>query len=134
MKLSTKSRYGLNALYHLAQRGDTMTLKELSSVTLVPQPYLEKVLGMLRRGGLVKTSRGMSGGYEIAKAPADITIGDALRVLEKDLAFSDCAKSGKCTNKACPNKSIFKLIYDSLNAVLDSLTLQDMIEKGENNE
>lgn len=131
MKLSTKSRYGLNALYHLALSDGTMTLKELSSATLVTQPYLEKVLGIMRRGGLVKTSRGTSGGYEIAKPPKEITIGDVLRVLEKDLVFSDCAKSGKCANSACPNKSIFKFIYDSLNNVLDSITLQDMIEKGE---
>ena len=130
MKLSTKSRYGLNALYHLAKSSHTMTLKELSTATLVTQPYLEKVLGMLRRGGLVKTSRGTTGGYEIAKDPCDITIGQVLRVLEKDLVFSDCAKTGKCDNTACPNKNIFKVIYDNLNDVLDSITLQDMI-KGE---
>lgn len=131
MKLSTKSRYGLNALYHLAVKNDSMSLKELAAATLVPQPYLEKVLGIMRRGGLVKTSRGATGGYEIAKDPKDITIGDVLRVLEKDLVFSDCAKSGVCHNAACPNKGIFKYIYDSLNGVLDSITLLDMIVKGE---
>lgn len=135
MKLSTKSRYGLNALYHLALTNETMSLKELSNVTLVTQPYLEKVLGMLRRGGFVKTSRGTTGGYVIAKDPKEITIGEVLRVLEKDLVFSDCAKSGKCSNTACPNKNIFKVIYDNLNDVLDSITLHDMINnKGENYE
>ena len=135
MKLSTKSRYGLNALYHLALTKETMTLKELSNVTLVTQPYLEKVLGMLRRGGFVNATRGTAGGYVIAKDPKDITIGEVLRVLEKDLVFSDCAKSGKCTNVACPNKSIFKVIYDNLNNVLDGITLQDMIKnEGETNE
>ena len=109
-----------------------MTLKELANVTLVTQPYLEKVLGMLRRGGFVNTSRGTTGGYVIAKEPKNITIGQVLRVLEKDLVFSDCAKSGKCNNSACPNKSIFKIIYDSLNDVLDSITIEDMIKnKGE---
>ena len=127
MKLSTKSRYGLNALYHLALREETMSLKELSAITLITQPYLEKVLGMLRKGGFIKTTRGTSGGYEIAKSPKDITIGEVLRVLEKDLVFSDCAKSGKCANKACPNKNIFKIIYDNLNSVLNGITLQDMI-------
>ncbi len=136
MKLSTKSRYGLNAMYHLAlNEGEVMTLKELSQRTLVTQPYLEKVMGMLRKGKLVKTTRGIMGGYTLAKKPNEITIGQILRILEKDLAFSDCAKTGACANKSCPNKSIFKIIYDNLNKVLDEITLQQMVEnKGEYNE
>ena len=135
MKLSTKSRYGLNAMYHLAVNNseEPMSLKQLADETKVTQPYLEKVLGILRRRGLIETTRGVNGGYKIAKSPDEITIGEVLRALEKDMVFSDCAKTGACSNKNCPNKGIFKVIYDNLNSVLDGITLKDMIE-GENHE
>jgi len=132
MKLSSKSRYGLNAMYHLALANDYLSLTELAKQTNVTQPYLEKVLGQLKKKGLVDTLRGALGGYKLMKEPKEITIGAILRALENDLVFSDCARAGKCNNLNCPNKGIFKVIYDRLNSVLDELTLQDMIDnKGE---
>ena len=130
MKISTKGRYGLNAMYYLALKndGEPMSLRELADKTSVTQPYLEKVLGILKRHKLVNTTRGVMGGYTLAKSPCDITIGQILRALESDLVFSDCAKTGKCGNPKCRNKSIFKIIYDKLNTVLDEITLQQMIE------
>lgn len=130
MKLSAKGKYGLNAMYYLALKKDDelLTLKDLSKKTSVTQPYLEKILGILRKKGLVKTARGVMGGYALSKHPKDITIGQILRALESDLVFVDCAKTGKCANANCPNKNIFKVIYDKLNDVLDNITLQQMIE------
>jgi len=129
MKLSTKSRYGLNAMYHLAisDSSEPMSLTELSKQTKVSQPYLEKVLGILKKKGLLASVRGVQGGYRLKKEPKDTTIGEILRALENNLAFSDCARAGKCNNMNCPNKGIFKVIYDKLNGVLDEVTLQDMI-------
>lgn len=137
MKLSTKGKYGLSAMYYLAQQSqvEPTTLRELSEKTSVSQPYLEKVMGLLRANGLVNTTRGVMGGYTLAKEAKEITIGEILRALESDLAFSACAKTGKCANAKCPNKSIFKVVYDKLNDVLDEITLQQMIEnEGEKNE
>lgn len=130
MKLSTKSRYGLNAMYHLAISESTqpLSLTELSKQTNVSQPYLEKVLGILKRKGLLTSVRGVQGGYRLKKEPKDTTIGEVLRALEHDLVFSDCARAGKCNNLNCPNKGIFKVIYDKLNGVLNDITLQDMID------
>ena len=132
MKLSSKGRYGLNAMYHLALVDDYISLTELSKQTNVSQPYLEKVLGQLKKKKLIDTLRGVQGGYKLTKNPKEITIGEVLRALENDLVFSDCARAGKCNNLSCPNKGVFKIIYDRLNSVLDELTLQDMIDnKGE---
>ena len=134
MKLSSKSRYGLNAIYHLAlvKTGEYVSLTELAKQTNVSQPYLEKVLAILKRKGLVDATRGVQGGYRLIKEPKNTTIGEIIRAFENDLVFSDCARSGKCSNFNCPNKGIFKVIYDRLNSVLDELTLQDMIDnKGE---
>ena len=135
MKLSTKGKYGLSAMYYLAMKKteEPTSIRELSEKTSVTQPYLEKVMGILKRKGLVNTTRGSMGGYTLKKTAQEITIGEILRALESDLVFTDCAKTGKCANVKCPNKNIFKVIYDQLNSVLDNITLHQMIE-GEKNE
>lgn len=135
MKLSTKGRYGLNAMYHLAcSESNLMSLKDLSEATSVPQPYLEKLLGILRKDGLVKTVRGVQGGYKLSDKPENITIGQILRSLENDMVFTDCGKNKNCQNFNCPSQNIYKVVYDKLNMVLDQLTLKDMLKKykGEN--
>lgn len=135
MKLSTKGRYGLNAMYHMAISNDSLiTLKDLSDSTGVPQPYLEKLLGLLKKGDLISSVRGVQGGYRLARQPKDISVGEILRALENGLAFTDCENAKKCGNYNCPSQSMFKMIYDRLNVVLNQLTLQDIINqnKGEN--
>lgn len=135
MKLSTKGRYVLNAMYHLAcSENNLMSLKDLSEATSVPQPYLEKLLGILRKDGLVTTVRGVQGGYKLSDKPENITIGQILRSLENDMVFTDCGKNKNCQNFNCPSQNIYKVVYDKLNMVLDQLTLKDMLKKykGEN--
>lgn len=130
MKLSTKGRYGLNAMYHLAcSENNLMSLKDLSEATSVPQPYLEKLLGILRKDGLVTTVRGVQGGYKLSDKPENITIGQILRSLENDMVFTDCGKNKNCQNFNCPSQNIYKVVYDKLNMVLDQLTLKDMLKK-----
>jgi Rrf2 family protein len=130
MKLSSKSRYGLNAMYHLALNNpeEYLNLTELSKRTNISQPYLEKVMGMLKQKGLIEANRGVQGGYKLTNEPSNTTIGQILRVFESDLIFADCSRSSGCTNFNCPSKGIYKMIYGKLNKFLDELTLQDMID------
>ncbi len=126
MKLSTKGRYGLRVMYYLGSMGEgVMSLSELSYKTGVNAPYLEKILGMLKKAKLVTTERGANGGYMLSDSPNNISIGQILRSLEGNLYLADC-NSGKCTQK-CPNKDIFNYLYKQINEVLDKKTLQDMI-------
>ncbi len=132
MKLSTKGRYGLRVMYYLAETTENITtLSELSKKTGVNAPYLEKILGILKKAKLVDTERGANGGYLIARDPKEISIGEILRALEDNLYLADC-NSGKCNKETCPNKNIFNFIYEEINNLLDSKTLYDMIT-GENN-
>lgn len=129
MKLSSKSRYGLNAMYHLAKNNDNCTsLTELSRQTNISQPFLEKVLADLRKNGLVNATRGSQGGYVLSRLPKEITVGQILRTFEKDLIVINCSGKSDCTNFNCPSKGIYKVIYERVNNVLDDITLQDMIE------
>lgn len=127
MKLSTKGRYGLRVMYYLGQSPDrVITLSELSYMSGVSGPYLEKILGYLKKADLVTTERGANGGYIVSRDADKISIGDILRALEDNLYLADC-NSGKCNKDACPNMHMLNYIYREINNVLDQKTLQDMI-------
>lgn len=127
MKLSTKGRYGLKAMYFLAKNpNENLSTTTLATLTETSPAYLEKLMGILKKAKLVISTRGASGGYMIAKDAKDISIGDILRTLEGKLYLADC-NAGKCSNINCPNKNIFNALYLKINKVLDDFSLEDMI-------
>ena len=131
MKLSTKGRYGIHAMYDLAQYGSEtpQSIKAIAERQGVPEAYLEQLIGQLRRSGLVKSVRGAQGGYLLSRAPSEITVGQVLRTLEGDLAVVDCLLEEDTCGKscACPSRIVWLKIRDGLNAIVDGITLQDMI-------
>lgn len=128
MKLSTKGRYGLKALYFIAVQkdGEIMSVSNLSKLTQITPAYLEKILSILKKNNFVVSSRGVNGGYLLSREPSVISIGEILRALEGRLYLADC-NAGKCMNSNCPNKTIFNFLYAKINKVFDDLTLEDMI-------
>ena len=127
MKLSAKSRYGLRACYILADNYPS----HVSATTLekginVSNKYIEKIMRFLTKEGLVSAERGANGGYYLLRQPKDITVGDVVRALEEEMEFITCVAQGNaCT---CPTKNVWKKLYDGINSVLDSITLQNMID------
>jgi|LGOV01.1.fsa_nt_gb Rrf2 family protein len=131
MKLSAKSRYGLKAMYYLAENiedGKPLSLRVLAQFSGVSSPYLEKLLGILRRKELIRATRGVNGGYNLTALPKDITVGDVIRALEGDVLKVECV-TGNCKNIDCPNRAIFGELYVEINNVLDKITLQNMLEQ-----
>ena len=131
MKLSTKSRYGLKIMYFLAQNtsDNFQNVSSIASATGVSEKYIEKLLSGLKSANLIVSSRGNDGGYKLINAPSVITCGQILRAMEEELAFADCVGDGHNCDKNCPNRKVFKKLYDSINSTLDSITLQDMLEE-----
>ena len=81
---------------------------------------------MLSARGIVCANRGASGGYYLARAPKDITIGEIVRALEDDMEIVECVKSdGKC--KCCPTSGVWKKLHEGINKLLDEMTLEQMI-------
>ncbi len=103
-------------------------LSTLVRQTELSEKYLEQLLGKLRQCDIVKTVRGVSGGYYLAKNTEDITINQILKALDDDFALTDCADGTGCSDYKCPNKRIFKRIHDGINEILDNITLKDMID------
>ena len=129
MKLSSKTHYGLMACHILgrAYPENIVSAKELEGKIAVSGKYLEKIMRELSKREIVSANRGASGGYYLAKAPSDITIGDIVRALEDDMEIIECVKTdGKC--KCCPSSKVWKKLYEGINELLDSMTLKQMID------
>ena len=128
MKLSSKTHYGLMACHVLARNypDNAVSASVLESQIAVSGKYLEKIMRMLSKRGIISATRGANGGYYLAKAPKDITIGEIVRTLEDDMEIIECVKQdGKC--KCCPSRAVWKKLYEGINDLLDSISLEQMV-------
>ena len=128
MKLSSKTHYGLMACHILgcAYPDKSVSASELESAISVSGKYIEKIMRMLSKRGIVGASRGAQGGYYLLKAPEEITIGDIVRTLEDDIEIIECVKKDKQC-KCCPSKKVWQKLYDGINNLLDDMTLAQMM-------
>jgi Rrf2 family protein len=85
MRISAKGEYALRAMLDLSLQPPRriVPIQEIAARQGIPQRYLEQVLQALKRGGLVSSRRGAAGGYQLARAPEDVTAGDVLRAVER---------------------------------------------------
>ncbi|MDA8227263.1 MAG: Rrf2 family transcriptional regulator [Desulfitobacterium hafniense] len=133
MKLSTKGRYGVKAMFDLAQHmGEApVSLKSIAERQGLSEHYLEQLISGLRKAGLVKSIRGAQGGYVLGKDPDKIRIGDIIRVLEGPIAPVDCVseEDPESCHKAefCVTRTVWEKVRNSIAEVLDSITLEDML-------
>ena len=135
MKISTKGRYGLRAMMDLAVNsgGDHISLNSIAQRQNVSENYLEHVFSMLRKAGLVKSVKGAQGGYILAKSPSNMTVGMILRALEGELSVID-ENSERSANEYgsvqyCLKKYVWDKINESINRVVDSITLESLAEE-----
>ena len=132
MKLSTRGRYGIHAMYDLALNygGSPQCIKAIADRESIPEAYLEQLIALLRREKLVTSVRGAQGGYMLARPPQEITVGEVLRTLEGGLNLVDCLSEEDACGRscACPSRIVWKKIRDGLNEIVDGITLQDMLD------
>jgi len=130
MKLSTRGKYGLYAMYYLALHNGEgpQTLQNISTIG-VPKQYLEQILGNLRRAGLVSTVRGVQGGYQIATRPEETSLRDIIDAVEGPVSLSSCTSAeGSCERSGtCPVRWVWQRATDSINAELEKIHLSDML-------
>ncbi len=132
MTISTKGRYALRIMMDLAGHlGEISRLKDIASRQEISEKYMEQIIAVLNKAGYVRSTRGAQGGYQIARAPKEYTVGMILRLTEGSLAPVEClaenalpcGRSGKCATV-----EIYKRIYDAVNNVIDNTTLQDLLD------
>ncbi len=126
MKLSTTATYGLRICFLLALSEKTLSLPVLVERTDLSEKYLERILGMLRKGGIVGAKRGAGGGYYLLRPPSSISVSDILNALGGNIVIAECA-AGKCDDAYCPNRNLFRKIYGAVDEIVHNTTLEDMI-------
>jgi len=134
MRISTKGRYGLQAMLDLALHtdGSQMALMSIATRQNISTNYLEQVFSTLRKAGLVNSVKGAQGGYILAEEPKKIYVGRILRALEGDLKVVDDEQTGgeseNSTAKSCISRCVWDKLNKSIDEVVDSITLQDLID------
>lgn len=135
MKVSTKGRYGLRAMIDLAinAKEKKVSIKSISERQGISENYLEQIIALLKKHGFVKSSRGATGGYSLKLEPDEISVGDILRALEGDLNPVDCVTVNEdktCEeSEFCATKFLWKRISDSINEVVNEITLQELVDE-----
>ena len=134
MKISTKGRYALRMLVDLAEHRDCgfIPLKDIAERQDISKKYLEQIIPIFNRSGILKTGRGAQGGYSLAVAPDRLTVGEILRITEGSLAPVDCAAQDvpSCARSAaCPTLPVWQGLTRVINEYLDGITLQDLADQ-----
>ena len=133
MKLSTKGRYGLRAMIDLAVYGENgpVSLQSIAGRQSISEGYLEQLMPKLKKAQLVKSIRGANGGYQLAKAAAEISVGDILRALEGDLQAVTChALDGSCANAdLCVSRYVWEKINESIQNTVDTIYLEQLAQE-----
>ena len=133
MKIGSKGDYGLRALIDLAEHYSSKAIiqaKDIAAREAIPKDYLALIMIDLRKGGLVHSTRGPGGGYRLARAPEEITMGQALTILEgpvtllectSDLGFSECSLS-----LSCRMRNVWIEANRAVMAILNATTIADL--------
>lgn len=132
MKISTKGRYALRLLVDLAQHSDAgfITLKDIAARQNISKKYLEQIVPILNKAGMVQSNRGFQGGYKLAKNPSEICVYDVLSSTEGNLSCVTCLESDI---NLCPRKEncTTLFVWEGLNQViqnyLNGITVQDIL-------
>jgi len=138
VRLSTKGRYGVSAMYELSTYydGQSVSLKEIAEKQDLSLSYLEQLFSTLKKERLIISQRGAKGGYKLAKSPEKITIGEIIRAVEGPIEFSECvggAENFECQKSSvCVTKGIWQEVNESVNKVIDNITLKDLLDKNYN--
>ena len=140
MKVSTRGDYASRALLSLALHDAHTTptsVRDLAERTGLPQPYLEQILLALKGAGLVRSKRGVGGGYVLARPPSDITLGQIVSAVDGPISAGDFGEphtNGACDHEGqCVLLALWADVGRHMRDHLDSFTLADMVERARGN-
>jgi Rrf2 family protein len=138
MKLSTQEEYGLRCILRVGREGAdaSLTIPELARAEGISEANVAKMMRILRKGGLVRSTRGQSGGYSLARPPEEIAVGHVLAVLGGrifDANFcgthaGSAPSPGLCAHDSdCAIRQVWKTIQTAIDDVLARLSLRDLL-------
>src|SRR3954449_5136847 len=136
VRVSTRGDYACRALLSLALHdGETgpTSVRDIAERTGLPQPYLEQILLALKGAGLVRSKRGVGGGYVLARSPEEITLGEIVSAVDGPIAVGDFGEphqNGACDHEGqCVLLSVWSELGEHMRQHLDTYTLADMVPR-----
>ena len=135
VRVSTRGDYASRALLSLALRGaETPTsVRDIAVRTGLPQPYLEQILLALKGAGLVRSKRGVGGGYVLARPPEAISLAQIVSAVDGPIAAGDFGEphaNGACDHEGqCALLDVWSEVGQTMRTYLDSYSLADMVER-----
>ena len=130
MRLTTKGRFAVTAMVDLALRQNRgpVTLAAISERQHISLSYLEQLFGKLRRASLVSSTRGPGGGYNLAQAPASISVADIVSAVDEPLDATQCGGKENChDDKRCMTHDLWATLNEKMQEYLSSVTLADLV-------
>lgn len=133
MKFSAQEEYGLRCLIQIAKAADSITIPEISKVEGLSSTHVAKLLMILRKDGFIVSTRGQAGGYQLARTPQNIVVGQVLESLGGKLYDNDFCGRHKgqlsiCTHAIdCSVKSLWQVVQQAVDSVVDKITLADLM-------
>ncbi len=138
MRLSTKSRYGVRAIFDLAYHGQDQPglaaqAKDIAKRENIPLRYLEQIFQDLKKAGLVESKRGPRGGYYLKREPDKITLGDVVRALQGpiDEMFLVDDDEGAAPSQRDVTVPLWRELADHVSRWFDGVTIRDLVKRGE---
>lgn len=132
MKLSTKGRYAARAMLELAEAygGGPVKLSRIAGRQEISERYLERMMNTLVKAELVSSTRGQKGGFQLSSPPSDIRLSTIIQAVEGSLALVACVDYPWICHRhdRCVAKDIWERVKLAIHDVLDSITLEDMLE------
>jgi Rrf2 family protein len=132
MKISTKGRYGLRILIDLATHDPAKPrlLRDIAQSQQISEKYISRLVIALRRAKLIRSVRGVNGGFHLAKSPEEITLLEILETMEGPISVVDCVQSPeKCPRqRLCPARDIWTKLNDGIRELTKNITLDDILD------
>ena len=132
MKISTKGRYGLRILVDLATHNDgkPRLIRDIAESQAISEKYISRLVIDLRRAKMIRSIRGVKGGFHLAMAPKDITLLDVLEAMEGPLSIVGCVSSPKKCNRteACAAHEIWSSLNEKIREIMRGVTLEDVLD------
>ena len=135
MRVSSKGDYACRALLSLALHDDVAgptSVRDIAERTAIPQPYLEQILLALKGAGLVRSKRGVGGGYVLARLPDQIKLSEILSAVDGPISLGDFGEpheDGSCSHEGqCVLLAIWKSAGEQMNHLMDGFTLQSVAD------
>jgi Rrf2 family transcriptional regulator, cysteine metabolism repressor len=133
MKITTRTQYGTRILLDLAihQSEKPISLKDIARRQNIPQPYLAHLISPLITADMARRTRGLKGGVSLSRPPQSIIMSEVIQIFEGSLAPVECIDFPKLCPRfeTCVTRDVWEEMKIALNKVLESITLQNLVER-----